>query len=285
MEPHPDPCTLLCVGEVVWDLFPEGPCLGGAPFNVAVHLARLGFRTTLLTALGQDELGQAALAFLEREGIPGAQLHPEAPTGTVTVALDSRGEPTFAIQPRCAWMELDFGHPALPRAPTGVVFGGLAMHGPGNREGLARYLARAVPHWHLCDLNLRPGWADPEVVRWCLAHADVLKVNAEEWHVLRSQIGCEGDLPAWLAQTSLTAVCLTLGPEGLRWVGRDGTDLHLPAPVPCGGVVDTVGAGDAVTAGVASGLARSEAPAVFLQRSLQAAAEVCGHPGALPPRR
>jgi fructokinase len=272
---------VLCVGEVVWDLFPDGERLGGAPFNVAVHLARHGIPTTLLTALGRDPRGQAALAFLQAEGLPGPPVHPSAPTGTVEVRLDPAGSPQFRIQEACAWMHLDWAHPMIPERATCVVFGSLALHSRSNRLGLERYVRQTSPPWRLCDLNLRPGWPDPVAIQACLSLANVLKVNADEWRHLKAFLGLDGDLRKLLIRLPLRAVCLTQGSEGLHWVDADGTETRVPALEPAGGIIDTVGAGDAVTAALAAGLVQGEPPLCFLEKGAQWAAQVCGQAGAL----
>lgn len=163
-------CSVLCIGELVWDLFPDRPRMGGAPFNVAVHLARQGVTVSLLTAVGRDELGSKSLSFLEREGIPGALTHPKLPTGTVKVELDRAGVPSFTVQNHAAWTDVKgaflSGSPPLRESLdllklAVIVFGGLAMHSPANRLLFSDFVmefqksGRPVP-LRLCDLNLRP---------------------------------------------------------------------------------------------------------------------------------
>ena len=292
-------CSVLCVGELVWDFLPDGPRLGGAPLNVAVHLARQGLKVGLLTAVGRDGLGAKALAFLEREGIEGALVHPRLPTGTVEVELDPAGVPRFSIHAACAWTDLagacDAGLPFQWEAVdlshlSVVVFGGLAMHSPGNRELFEALMAQCAAKGgqrplRLCDLNLRPGWRDPEVARWCADQADLLKVNAEELQFL-AELESAGPDPdqALIRRYGLQALCTTLGPDGLRWAEPARADRLVPAWLEgAPPVVDTVGAGDAITAAIALGRQRAEAPAVFLERGSRWAAMICGQPGALPP--
>ncbi|MGA2082847.1 MAG: PfkB family carbohydrate kinase [Holophaga sp.] len=290
---------VLCLGELVWDCYPDRRFLGGAPFNVAVQLARHGRKAALLTAVGRDEPGQRALDFLAEEGIPGARVHPRLPTGTVTVAMGAQGLPTFTIHGGCAWTDLAGADPvdgapgpgAAPAPPAVLVFGGLAMHAGSNRRLLESLLetwggdAPAV----LCDLNLRPGWAEPEVVLWCLAHCRFLKVNQEEEAFLAPLAGLGGPDAAsgFLSAWGLRGVCTTLGPEGLAWREPGKAPLALPVWSRAEGappVVDTVGAGDAITAAMAAGLAAGEDPERFLERGRRWAAFTCGVPGALPPR-
>jgi len=284
------PADVLCLGELVWDCYETGAFLGGAPFNVAVQLARHGVGAALLTAVGRDDLGRRAEDFLREEGIPGVRAHPRLPTGTVSVRLDPDGVPRFTIQGDCAWTDLEGagqGAPG-PDRPKVLVFGGLAMHAAANRQLLAGLLSgwaagsQGAPVV-LLDLNLRPGWNDPDVVRWCLARCDYLKLNEEE----AGFIAALPDGPSLLARPGLRGICTTLGPAGLVWRGADGTGLALPVLTAAEGappVVDTVGAGDALTAAMAAGLAAIEAPEIFLERGRRWAAVTCGVRGALAPR-
>ena len=239
-----------------------------------------------MTAVGRDELGKRILAFLKDEGLPGARIHPSLPTGTVQVALEAGGVPRFTIATGCAWTDIGGAPPAPAQGsaqPSVLVFGGVAMHSPGNQRLLeALWPGGAGPATlRLCDLNLRPGWSDPAVVRWCLDHAEVLKVNQEELAFLLALEGLEGESEL-LARFALRALCVTLGADGLSWRDQAGRTWQVPAQRSP--VVDTVGAGDAVTAALALGLASGQAPEVFLEQGGLWAAQTCAVRGALRPR-
>jgi fructokinase len=293
-------CSVLCIGELVWDLLPEGWRLGGAPFHVAVQLARQGLQVALLTAVGHDGPGNEALSFLRKEGIRGALLHPRLPTGTVKVDLDSDGVPQFKIHHHHAWTDISgaylSGVPTLVEclelpALAVIVFGGLAMHSRSNRLLLEKFLRefpkRGLPTpRRVCDLNLRPGWSDPEVVRWCAQQADILKVSEAELQLLRSLDGeahpkADHDL---FQRYALQGLCTTRGPEGLRWMGPDGENLEFPAR--CGGSlplgIEPVGGGSVLTASIAQGLVRREPAEVFLERGWRWAAELQNRSGSWP---
>jgi fructokinase len=281
-----DDASVLCMGELVFDLYAEGPVLGGAPLHTAVHLARAGVPTRLLTAVGADPMGDRARAFLAREGVEGIRVHPDLPTGTVSVALDGSGIPAFTIHSPAAWTDLASARPGTPPPrPVFAVFCGLGLHPAGNRRFLEELLAawagdEAPPL--LCDLNLRPGWSDPEVAAWCLEHCHYLKVNEEELTFLLHLTGLSGP-GELLRRSGLRGLCTTLGPRGALW--RDaGGERAFPALTGYGPLVDTVGAGDAFTAALALGLLRGEAPEAFMDRGSRWAAQVCATRGGLPPR-
>jgi fructokinase len=223
-------------------------------------------------------------------------VHPRLPTGTVAVAVDAAGTPAFTIHGSAAWTDLAGAEPVAGSAgslrPAVLVFGALAMHAEGNRTLLSNLLdawsagGRSSPAL-LCDLNLRPGWADPAVVRWCLARSRFLKVNQEEAGFLARLEGQDpaGIIPWLLRQYQLGGLCVTRGPGGLAWHGADGRSLALPVWQEAEGappVVDTLGAGDAVTAALAAGLAFGERPGQFLERGRRWAGLTCAAAGALP---
>ena len=278
--------SVLCVGELVFDHYVEGPVLAGAPMHTAVHLARTGLRTRLLTAVGEDAMGRQALAFLAQEGITGIRIHPDRPTGTVTVALQEDGVPVFTIGQPAAWTDLAGALPGTPPPrPSLVVFCGLGLHPAGNRDLLETLLASwAGPEGPpaLCDLNLRPGWSDPGVARWCLGHCQFLKVNDEELAFLLQMDSLTG--PAELLSLyQLRGLCVTHGPLGATWHDARG-ERTFPVPKGTAPLVDTVGAGDACTAALALGLLHGEPPEQFMDRAGRWAAQVCATRGGLPPR-
>ena len=100
--------TILSLGEVLWDLFPEGERFGGAPANFACHAAIQGADVTMLSAVGDDKNGHDAIGILSAYGIDVSliQIIPDAPTGMVGVALDNNGKPTFVIHQGSAWDNL-----------------------------------------------------------------------------------------------------------------------------------------------------------------------------------
>src|SRR5438105_1425313 len=93
--------TVLSFGETLWDLFPSGAALGGAPFNFACRVHALGDRATIVTRLGRDEYGRKALEQIAAVGMDVSHVQKDEhhPTGTVKVTLDGQGNPDFRIVP------------------------------------------------------------------------------------------------------------------------------------------------------------------------------------------
>jgi fructokinase len=278
------------LGEVLWDLLPGGRQLGGAPANFAYHAHALGAESLVVSRVGRDDLGRDLLERLNALGLAtsGISVDPVAPTGTVSVTLDSSGQPAYTIHTEVAWDFLEAG-PEVLRVAAGadaVCFGTLAQRHPVARESIRRVLQATRPEaLRIFDINLRQRFWSRDVIVESLALANVLKLNDEELPILAELLGGSGDddqgLLAWLAQRfDLRAVALTRGARGsLVWTaGRSwdwpGSDLK---------VADTVGAGDSYTAALALGLLSGTAPEDILRIAHRVADFVCTQPGATPP--
>ncbi len=85
------------IGELLFDVFPSGRRIGGAPVNCAYHVAQLGVPSVAVSALGKDELGDEIVRIMEEKHISGFVPRVDAPTGTVQVQLDAKDVPTFTI--------------------------------------------------------------------------------------------------------------------------------------------------------------------------------------------
>jgi fructokinase len=243
----------VAVGEVLWDEFPDGARLGGAPANFAVHCAGMGARVTLVSRVGRDDRGREALDLLRGRGVgvDFIQRDPERPTGRVRVTLRD-GRPSYEIVEGVAWDALSWEARLLPLAKgaDAVCFGTLAQRNGQSRKALRRFVATCREGClRVLDINFRQRFHSEEVVRESLHLANLLKLSDEEVPALRGYTGGAGDDGAFLngvrERFGIETVVLTLGAEGCRVLGPEG-DLRIPATPQR--VVNTVGAGDAFTA-------------------------------------
>jgi len=253
---------VLCFGEIIWDLLPQGRFLGGAPLNVAYHLSRLGARPSLVSAVGRDSLGEAAIAGLNAAGIDGRAVvrHATLSTGTAEVQLDAAGQAKFRLPRPVAWDEIPVDAVISGPAPAAIVFGTLALRSPFNRTSLQRLLDAFPQAWVVCDLNLRPPFDDLAPLASLLARASLLKLNGDEARRLAGAAADASDWPgiaATLQQSYPGAtICITLGDDGAGlW---DGSTWHH-ASTPAVTVRDTIGAGDSFTAALVAGRLRAGA--------------------------
>jgi len=273
---------------------------GGAPFNVARHLAGLDFDPLFITRLGADAAGAQLQRELQRCGVrpDGIQWDARNPTGEVRVRL-AAGSHAFEILDDQAYDHIDAA--ALPRlAATPAVrwlyFGTLIQRAQRSRAALAA-LRERVAHRAFVDLNWRAGQVPPAVALDALDHADCLKLSAEELALLLSWSGLHSDhaaLPpprgtvctgigALLAGRRTAQLIVTCGAHGYALWNAAGTCMARGDGLPMEALVDTVGAGDAFSSIVLAGLLRNWPMALTLERANAFAAAICGVRGAVPP--
>ena len=263
-SPLHGPFTVVGIGELLWDMFPDGRReLGGAVANLAYHASLLGDRGVLASRVGRDALGDDLVARLRALGVDGRYLQRDAdhPTGTVDVALND-GAPSYTIHEQVAFdhPHLDRGWRELAARTDAVTFGTLAQRTPGAAKAIGAFVAACPPHCiRLFDVNLRQRFWSAEVLDTSLDAATAVKLNDEELPLVASALGMPaGDEPAMLATVleryRLRVACLTRGARGCLLVGASGGDggdraaSTAEQPGICVPVADTVGAGDAFAA-------------------------------------
>lgn len=280
--------TIIGLGEVLWDLLPEGKQFGGAPANFAYHAKAMGADAHVVSAVGDDELGREILGRLDGLGVHRrlVAVDAEHPTGTVSVELDAHGKPDFTIHTGVAW---DFipdmpGLEELAARADAVCFGSLAQRSEVSRATIRRFLdATGNGCLRVFDINLRQHYFNAEVVAESLGHADVLKLNDDELPVVAELLSLPSDegpfLDAVLPQHGFRLVALTKGAAGSVLRSRDGT---FTVPGTRVKVADTVGAGDAFTAAVVMGLLAGRDLDAVNRHANDVAAYVCTQSGATP---
>jgi fructokinase len=291
------PLATVVFGEALVDDYITEQQVGGAPFNVARHLAAFMAPQLMITRIGSDRNGEIVRGEFERFAMSesGLQLDRMEETGRVVVERRPGGH-RFVILPKQAY---DFIDPigaldALGKVtPAAICFGTLAQRGQRSRETLYKLLAASKATRYL-DLNLRDGQADRGCVTESLRAADIVKVNEEELQALFGwyfQIDPDTALEteevrascrALLAMFSLEALIVTLGHRGSVYFGADSqliVNRDNPAP-PF--VLDTVGAGDAFSAIFLLGRARGWPLEQSLARANEFAGAICAISGAVP---
>jgi fructokinase len=245
------------LGEVLWDLFPGHACLGGAPANFAYITTLMGGHGIVASSVGADSRGLDALRRLEELGldIDHVQTDRDRPTGTVNVIVDGNGQPRFEIARPVAWdylqWTLDWQH--LAGAADAVCFGSLAQRSETSCETIRRFLkATSSDTLKVFDVNLRQSFFSHEILAQSIRLADIVKLNNEELpkimklcHLPHKDELSSGRL---LIDTyNLKLVCITRGGRGSLLVTDTDSSEHPGFKVR---VADTVGSGDAFTAGL-----------------------------------
>lgn len=279
---------VIGIGEVLWDLLPGGPQLGGAPANFACHARALGANASVITRVGDDELGRCVLERFKKMSLPleTVQVDSVAPTGTASVMVDHSGIPRFTFQENVAWDHLAASAPMLEvvQAADAVCFGSLAQRGAVSRAAIQRLLA-GVPSeaFRIFDVNLRDAFYSRAVVEQSLGLANVLKLNSDELAILSQLFSMDGaprkQIQSLAERFRLKVIALTRGHEGSLIYAQGVWSEQFPEPTP---VVDTVGAGDSFTAALAMGLLTGMKLKDMHSFANEIAAFVCSQAGATP---
>lgn len=290
--------TIVVFGEALVDDFITEQVVGGAPFNVARHLAAFRAAPMMITRIGSDANGATVRAEFARFGMreDGLQVDPVAATGRVVVER-CQGAHRFIILPEQAYDHIQAG-PALAAmahcAPATLYFGTLAQRSSDSRDALFALLA-ATPARCFLDLNVREGQVSERRVFESLHHADIVKVNEDELRDLFNWYTHLPPNPADMADARLHAACaslirvfgltgliVTLGARGAVYFGADGLRLNVCQAAPDLRLVDTVGAGDAFSAIFLLGSALGWPLETILPRANEFAAAICAVAGAVP---
>lgn len=282
---------LLVFGEILWDLLPAGAQPGGAPANVAVLAHAVGANSFLASAVGRDACGLDMLARLRERGVPTTHVQQldGIPTGAVDVTITEGGIPSYQILENVAWDHIACP-PALAQTAAragAFYFGSLAQRSAQSRDTLKKLL-QTIPARCLrfFDVNLRKPWPAADMIDTSLAHADILKLNHEELPLLANWLAlpCDerGFAGALFARYPIRTVLLTKGPLGADIFDKGGEPARVPAS-PVEKIADTVGAGDAFSAGFIDARLRGLSNADAAKRGSDLAARVCATAGAWLP--
>ena len=245
------------LGEVLWDLLPERTCLGGAPANFAYITTLMGDQGIVASRVGEDSRGLEALRRMEELGldIDHVETDREHPTGTVKVELDGKGVARFEIAHPVAWDFLQWtpDWQRLAENVDAVCFGSLAQRSEESRATVRNFL-RATPPATLkvFDVNLRQSYYSAEVLEESMRLADIVKLNDDELQKIMSlaKFPHKDDVSSaqrLISTYDLKLLCLTRGGRGSLLVRNGDASEHPGFRVP---VADTVGSGDAFTAGL-----------------------------------
>ncbi len=268
-------------GEILYDVFEDGRAvLGGAPFNVARHLRGFGLDPLMISRVGNDERGRAALAAMRswEMDTAGVQVDPARPTGEVRVCLEA-GQPTFEIVPDRAWDHIDAN--AARSATSGcrgiVYHGSLALRSTCSRDAFAT-LTKDHEVDRFLDVNLRSPWWDRDTVIALARNARRVKLNEDEATILWGDASAETAMRV-RNEWNNDAIIVTRGERGADVVAPGGS-FHVDSTRPSAWV-DAVGAGDAFAAVVIAGAIRGGNWPSILHVASRFAAEVCAVAGAL----
>jgi len=282
--------TIVTIGEILWDVFPDTEHLGGASFNFAVHARRLGHEVFFVSAVGEDQRGRRALERMKELDLPAGFVRtaPGAATGHVTVALDSGGQPRFTLHRPAAYDLVELAGGDLERLaalrPAWIYYGTLHQMNPHARE-VTRRLVDAIPGARcFYDINLRVDSYERSLVRWLMTRADVVKLNDAEAEAVEAMFdtasaSLEDFCRSYARQFGWESICVTRGARGCAVLAAGEYAEAEGYPVR---VADTVGAGDAFAAAFLHGLGCGWPAAQIADFANRVGAVVAGKPGGTP---
>jgi len=282
--------TIIGLGELLWDLFPEGKQLGGAPANFAYMTSLLGDIGIVASRVGSDDLGGTARQRLESLRLATSYVQSDSihPTGTVKVEVDPSGQPTFQIAQSVAWDFFEWSPEwrSLAESADAVCFGSLAQRSLQSRQTIRTFLTAVRPGTtRVFDVNLRQSFYSAQVLEESAQLADIIKVNHDELPVVAKLLGLpfiydEMRAAQWLrAQYRSKLVCITRGAKGSLVVGEEQSSEHPGYRVH---VADTVGAGDAFTAALVYHYLRHASVSTLNEAANRMGAWVASETGATP---
>lgn len=278
---------IVSVGEVLWDLLPDGRHLGGAPANFAYHTHSLGAETSLVSRVGKDTAGDDILSQFHSWRLPAHLAQRDGvETGRVTVALDQAGVPQFTIHEPAAWDFIELTAPAVEAARQAdvICFGSLAQRRKESRQAIQQLVAATSPDaLRIFDINLRQQFYSREVIVKSFELANVIKLNDTELTTLTQMFDLNPRVETAVEELArrfdLNTIAVTSGAAG-SYLFQKGRWSHLKSkPIE---VADTVGAGDAFNAALAVGLANGMDLEKVHQLANEAASFVCTQHGATP---
>lgn len=278
---------IVGLGEVLWDVFPDGPRFGGAPANYACHAASLGADSYMVSAVGRDELGDRAWHTLGGLNVNTSCVQRnDYPTGAVHVQLDAEGKASYEFLANTAWDHLVWTDELaeLAARADAVCFGTLGQRSSETQQTIRRFVESTRSSCvRIFDINLRPPFYSDATILESLAIANIVKLNDDELPVVAKLCGCTGSdrdvMKALVKQFDLRLVALTRGSQGALLVQGDEVSDH---PGVATSVVDTVGAGDSFTAMLTVGLLSRLDLDTVNDLASRVAAYVCSKAGATP---
>lgn len=278
---------IVGLGEILWDVLPEGKKLGGAPANFAYHASQFGMNGIAISAIGNDALGQEILDQLAGKALVHQLEKVDFPTGTVQVTLDKNGIPNYDICLGVAYDNIPWtpAIEAIAKEAQAVCFGTLAQRNEVSRQTILKFLdSMPADSVKIYDINLRQKWYTQEIIEDSLKRSTILKINDEEVVIVKEMMGqqtlTDTEFCRYLIATyGLKLVILTCGVDGSYVIT---SEECLFQDTPKVTVADTVGAGDSFTSAFCVAYLKDVPLAAAHQLAVNVSAFVCTQSGAMP---
>ena len=279
---------IVGIGEVLWDHFEDknNYVLGGAPFNFAYHVNQFGLNSLVISAIGNDKLGQKLEADVKEKNVPYMLEHLNLPTGVVNIK-EVDGKPRYDILTERAWDHIPNTEQLKEIAANtkAACFGSLAQRSETSRNSILAFLdAMPSDALRIFDINLRQNWYTEEIIKTSLQKANVLKINDDELLIIQRMFGYiditpENTCRLIMRDYQLDMLILTCGDKGSYIFTKDEMSYLSTNDIE---VVDTVGAGDSFTASFIASMLKGKTIHEAHRIAVNVSAFVCTQKGATP---
>jgi len=250
------PKKIAAFGELLWDFLPSGKVLGGAPANFIYRINSFGDTGTLLSKVGNDKAGKDIREALKNLAVSGENIQTdyEFPTGSVKVKVDEQGNADYNILTDVAYDHIEINTEMMEAFSEAdcVCYGTLVQRYGISKNTLRELIHEAPDVVKFLDINLRKKCYTANSVEDSLKMADILKTNDNELLITRELLGLQNEKLKDLAQETiekykLNILLCTLGENGAFCLTKEGDFFYDPGYQIA--LVDTVGCGDAFSAG------------------------------------
>ncbi|MFA6403903.1 MAG: carbohydrate kinase [Salinivirgaceae bacterium] len=281
---------LLAFGEILYDMIEGKPHMGGAPFNLAAHAAKLGAESYLISALGNDPLGKSVIVRANRLNVNTTMVNilENKKTGIVNVSLNKQGNPVYEIREDAAWDSISLSNESLTKLSAiewdYFCFGSLAQRTENNRTQLSKIFKTGKFKKVFFDINLRLNFYNEQIIRDSFTLADIVKQNDEEVLEVSKMLGIQfhsiEEYGKWLIdQYSIETLVITLGSKGAKVITKEASRSISGVSIS---VADTVGAGDSFSAAYLVELHKTNDPYKAARMGCKLGAIVASKHGAIP---
>lgn len=276
----------VCFGEVLWDIFPAGSRAGGAPFNVAYNLDKMGVEVHMISKVGNDKLGNELLNQIQNWNISTdfIQIDNEKPTGTVIANFDEYGEAHYDIVNDIAWdyININQEQKELIQNSEAFVFGSLIARNEVSKNTLLELIE--LSKFRVFDVNFRPPFIDFDLIKVLLQKAHLVKMNKAELRTIIEFLGEEyidedNSIKHIQKHFDLNEIVLTKGSKGARYFVGDKSYNFSAVSIE---VNDTVGSGDSFLAGFLSKRIQGKSPEEIMKQAVSLGAFITSKLGACP---
>ncbi|MDP3680951.1 MAG: carbohydrate kinase [Flavobacterium sp.] len=278
--------SIVCFGEVLFDVFPTHRKIGGAPLNVALRLASLGVNTNIISRIGKDAIGQELVDYVRANGVDTTSIQVDEifHTGEVIVKLNEKGSASYTINYPVAWDKIVCipEDEIMVKKADALVFGSLVCRDSVSQSSLLEIINYAK--YAVFDVNLRAPFYTKEILINLMMQSDFIKFNDDELYEISAFMNSpyhslEQNILFIAEQTNTKHICVTKGSHGavLYYNGKMYYNSGYKIDV-----VDTVGSGDSFLAGLISKLLNNVNPQEAIDFACALGAIVAKNEGANP---